>query len=500
MTDVFLSHSSQDSQFALRVRIDLQRSGLRVWTYQTDSELGTDLRIEYLEQIAAARHFCVLDGRHARRSDHVRRECQYARECSKRIIVGLTEARAGGRDSWWKVEPFPEFNSLTHVELDQKGYEAGIQELCRAFGGAFIPAIAFPRAEEFRAEVERSKLPFKRAARLLEMWWEFVELYGRDRALGESQLRVLIASTDRLVGQHLVSVRVSLGVVLADQARHREALAVFEQVVNLAPDDARSWAGVGGAQYYLGRHGEAIESLRRCESLLVREGASVLDVNASALRHNIARVLEAQRRGREALEALGGLSRQESEWPQVLALYGRLFLRSGQPRLARDYLERASAAYELAERKPDASLIIDVLNCYRDLEWYEREIEFLEAALRTQPSVPELWKRAAEAYHNRAQDRRALHCLEQAASLSPASIEYRAELCAMYRRLGDPRAAQAEAFRCLEHGNATPRERYFLGLVLYVGGAVDLAHYALSQSRNDPVVATWPVYEELGVE
>jgi tetratricopeptide (TPR) repeat protein len=494
VSHVFLSYASADWQLALRVRVDLKRAGLEVWTYQARSEPGVDFREEYLDAVRDARCFCLLDSPQARESGHVRNECRHARECGKSVFVCLATPReAGSHGEWWNEQlPFEDLNFIRAIDLSDLHYDHGVRELCTALGSHYIPDVLFPRASEFRREIYRGGLPFKETDTLVDLWWRFVEFYLEDAHLGEAQLRVLLAHCDRFLSRGAIVPTLSLAVVLSEAARYKEALQYFDRVTVLAPGDPRGWAGKGGSHYYLGAFQDALVAYRTCERV-VEAGGQVHCLDLASLHHNIARTLDALGRGSEAMRQLERLPCDGEDLCQVQALRGRL-LKADSPERAVWVLERALLRYRNLSLVPELSLVTDLLDCYRLLGWYDREEELLAAVLQQMDGCAEIWKQMADMYFSSDRMHEAMRCLERAAAVSSDTIVYGVELAAMHYRAGDMDEAQRQVVRLLAERFRAPKEAYYLGLALYLAGARELGESVRERARRDALVSTWPTY------
>jgi tetratricopeptide (TPR) repeat protein len=491
---VFLSYASGDWQLALRVRVDLKRAGLEVWTYQARSEPGVDFREEYLDAVRGARCFCLLDSPQARESAHVRNECRQARECRKTVFVCLATPREAASDGeWWNDQlPFGEVNFIRAIDLTDRHYDHGVRELCAALGSHYAPDVLFPRASEFRQEIYRSGLDFKETDTLVDLWWRFVEFYLEDAHLGEAQLRVLLAHCNRFLPRSAIVPTLSLAVVLSEAARYKEALQHFDRVTVLAPGDPRGWAGKGGSHYYLGAFEEALAAYRACERV-VDAGGEVHCLDLASLHHNIARTLDALGRQGEAMRELERLPHDGEDLCQVQALRGRL-LKADNPKRAVGILERALLRYRKLSLVPELSLVTDLLDCYRLLGCYDREEQLLAAVLDQMDGCAEIWKQMADTYYSSDRVHEAVQCLERAAAVSSDTIVYGVELAAMHHRLGDIDEAQRQVVRLLAERFRAPKEAYYLGLALYLAGARDLGESVGARARSDALISQWPSY------
>ena len=96
----------------------------------------------------------------------------------------------------------------------------------------------------------------------------------------------------------------NLGLALAAQGRHPEALPLFERAVELRPAEANARVALASALIHCGRPEEALAA---CEAVLARDAAHV------DARHNRAVALRALARHREAVDALRALLRDDPD-------------------------------------------------------------------------------------------------------------------------------------------------------------------------------------------
>jgi tetratricopeptide (TPR) repeat protein len=498
LKSLFLSYSSENWELALRLRFDLKRAGIDVWTYQSNSEVGVDFRNEYLSAIVDATHFCVIDSPESRASPHVQKECQFAKEQRKPIYVCLAVARnPSSRGEWWiNPLPFENFNDIRAVLFSNSNYFSGVREICFALQVHLIPDLTFPGSNEFWQDLCAAELPFRERDKLIDLWWTFVDLYLEDIKLGEAQLRVLLALADRLIKKKPISLLISHGLVLTDMECYEEALREFHSAVTFNPADPRAWVAAAGAEYKLGDYMAALASYSRAERILESENSLQSNINVPALVHNISRTLEALGRNQEAESKLDQLQNLERDEPHVLALTGRL-KKGANPHEAIVSLERALAKYNSLQNVPDTALITDLLWCYRKLNKRDQEERLIWWALSNLENLAGMWKEAANFFFDQDKPDVVVRCLEEAISLAPRMIEFHAELSCMHYRMGDVQRASIKLFDYFASQFTKPSEIYFLGLALHLAGASKLADLAYERACADPLVSSWGPYNSL---
>ena len=123
-----------------------------------------------------------------------------------------------------------------------------------------------------------------------------------DPSLSEAHFRVLIHWSDRVLPKACFVPRISLAVVLADQQRYAETLEMCRVVVSMTPEDPRGWAGLAGAQYFIGNHAVALAACRQCESMIGRNPDVAVD--GWNLTHNVAQATYCLERATQAAPAL----------------------------------------------------------------------------------------------------------------------------------------------------------------------------------------------------
>ncbi len=498
--DVFLSYAGEDGTCAMRVYDDLGRSGLKVWRYERDGDVGVDFTSEYRDAIQNARFFCLLDSSHARRSDHVQEECKLAishaiTQETPKLVPCLIEPIPNSGADWTTTELFPKQNQRTHIDLTD--HEKGIKRLARHLGAVFYPGWEMPRDRDFEQEVYDLHLQPDQTQNLIDLYTKFLDLYESDLELGEAQLRVLIQECAGLHATNVISPRIALGVLQAKIGHHRSARKTFHDLAQDQPEDPRVWASLAGAQFYLADYETALSSYRKCRALLDGNPRTTRTVSViGEMTHNTARVLLALGDPKAAEVELTTIDPSEAKEPYIESLRGRILMDQGDCGRALEYLEKAFGAYEKSSNIP-ISLVMDMADCYRTLERFDKELEVVENGMNRLHDDPEMWRRGAQCYQVQGDLARAINCMRQAISLDPDSVLFTGELALLFRLSGDTRRSEAEAERCLNLVQLCGTEHYYRGLAFHLLGQQQLADYEIGLSRGEPVIQTWPEYGDL---
>src|SRR5436190_10142958 len=85
--DLFISHSSADSEAAAALVADLEKAGLSCWVAPRDVPLGGTYQIEIVDAIDHCRAVLLLFSDAANKSEHVLREVELAAQGKKPIYT-----------------------------------------------------------------------------------------------------------------------------------------------------------------------------------------------------------------------------------------------------------------------------------------------------------------------------------------------------------------------------------------------------------------------------
>jgi hypothetical protein len=132
--EVFLSHSSQDSEFVARLAETLRQHGVPVWYSGTDILGAQQWHDEIGEALERCDWFIVVLSPHSIESMWVRREVQFALQQARlvnRIIPAVVRECEGKRLSWV-------LSSLQTVNF-QNEFDEGCRTLLRIWGTGYRP-------------------------------------------------------------------------------------------------------------------------------------------------------------------------------------------------------------------------------------------------------------------------------------------------------------------------------------------------------------------------
>ncbi|MCL2327525.1 MAG: TIR domain-containing protein [Bacteroidetes bacterium] len=299
MNDIFISYSARDSVFAFRIYRDLHRSGLesglKVYLFEDNRDSGVDFEKEIHSMIDQSHTICLIDSPNARKSQWVKKECEYAISSGKRIIPCII-AKQGGvhfKLSFWrfliafekqgdwfsKDLLFPnqttvraiDFSHLDDKEgshLDNKEeYKRAIISLCKTLKVDFKPKSKVPQARDFEKEIARLKLPDEVKQFLINDYENFYSAHLFGLSTQKSRIENLMQDCKKYCEKHetnkksILICHLALGEIYADNNEDSKALKVFEEACKEFPDDARPWAAISAAHFYLSNYQESLEAI-----------------------------------------------------------------------------------------------------------------------------------------------------------------------------------------------------------------------------------------------
>ena len=88
-TRIFISYSSEDADFALRLGKDLKSKGLNIWLDQLELRPGDDWESKVEDALDISEQFLIILSLTSVKSDNVRNELRFAKDEKKRIIPVL---------------------------------------------------------------------------------------------------------------------------------------------------------------------------------------------------------------------------------------------------------------------------------------------------------------------------------------------------------------------------------------------------------------------------
>ena len=110
MTQVFLSHGSEDAETTDQVRRTLMRAGITTWTYRSDIEYGSDFESALKRGVEEANNVLFLMSRNSLASKYCQQELDLAIQLNKRLIIML----AGSVD---ETDIPVAFRNLQYIDL-----------------------------------------------------------------------------------------------------------------------------------------------------------------------------------------------------------------------------------------------------------------------------------------------------------------------------------------------------------------------------------------------
>jgi len=494
--DIFLSYASSDGAVAMRIYEDLRRSGIRVWRYEADRRISVDFQREFEERIRESRWFCLLDSQAARASEFVMKECkimleQRAIDGRPDLVICLVQPSV---EDWRKTELFEGHNRLAYLDLAD--YDIGIQELCHYLEITYCPDFRFPRDLDFKNELFASAVSKHEISRLLDLYVEFRMKYQTRREAAEKCLGVLIDRLECLGATGVVSPYFALGVLQAEMGHHEAAAKTFRNLAYTNPSDPRAWHGLGGAMFHSGDCTGALAAYDRCKRLLYEGNEPPHSAHIVDVVHNIGRTLLALGRTEQAWTELDDLSEEENHNPHILALRGRILLAQKRPSVAVEYLEQALGSY-VNDRIPPLAYLCDLADCYLELgRNYDASKVLSSAVSAYEEDAAYYRKQAAVALYSRDFDK-AITFLKKAVTLEPDSMQNLAELASVHYCKGSMAEAISYAMLCRDLKSETARDRYYLGLALFILGKREAAEEERLQAKKDDIIRSWPEYKEL---
>jgi WD40 repeat protein len=124
-TEVFISYSRKDSDFARHLNISLQEAGKTTWFDQESISTGVDFEKEILKGIDGANNFVFVVSPDAVESEYCEREVNYASEQNKRFISVL--------HSETEPETMPEaLRVINWIDFEKTEFDKSFPELIQA--------------------------------------------------------------------------------------------------------------------------------------------------------------------------------------------------------------------------------------------------------------------------------------------------------------------------------------------------------------------------------
>src|SRR6185436_5903967 len=278
MSSVFISYATADSRTALRIYYDLKRSGATVYLYEKEGETGINFSKEIYSTIERSKFFCLIDSSNSRKSGWVKDECAYAYSIFKKgtgfpekIIPCIVEENG----PWFlENELFMGQNTIRGIDfsgydyLDYKEkYKESVIKLIQELKIEYRSWSELPRDRDFEKEISLYKISDNLKSFMIRDYKNFV--YSKQVNSETSLSRILNLISDcRKNSIKIVSCYLAWGAILADSYKDKEAFEVFRECIKLFPEDARSWAALSAAQYFLEQFDQSLISLNKALEII----------------------------------------------------------------------------------------------------------------------------------------------------------------------------------------------------------------------------------------
>jgi tetratricopeptide (TPR) repeat protein len=236
------------------------------------------------------------------------------------------------------------------------------------------------------------------ASEHMELGVDYHEQGRLDEAIAEFQEAIQL-------DPDFVEAHYNLGLAYTDQGEFDAAIAEYEKAIGLAPDLAVAHNGLGNVYYNLNRIDEAMAEY---------EEAVRLDPDLADAHFNLGHVYLSLDRYAEALVAYQEANRLNPGDAETLHNIGVAFIKQGM-------VNEASGAWEEAIRaNPDFAETHYTLGlAYMDLQRYGEAITQLNEALRLDPERIGAYKHLGAAYYATGQDDDCIAAFETYLSLQP---------------------------------------------------------------------------------
>ena len=199
----------------------------------------------------------------------------------------------------------------------------------------------------------------------------------------------------------------SLAGMLLRQGRFVEAERAYRRALDIVPDNARLWSNLGGVLYFQGRHDEAGRAWAR--SIELRPTPQALSNLGTQQDH----AHQFQEAARTTARATTLDARDYRVWRNLGAAYRQVPGESARARAA--YQQAAQLAEQEREIDPsDAVTLVDLADCYAQLERREEARSLIAQALARAPERPEVALQAAATFEDLGDCDAALRWLEVA--------------------------------------------------------------------------------------
>ena len=487
--NVFMSYTSGDNAIAMRIYNDLERSGLNVWRYEKDGEIGRDFIDEIDEMISKSESFILIDSSHARESNYVKDECKVGQELFinksgniQKFLVCLVEEK---RITFTKDELFANHNRLRFINFsgytywdNNEIYLKGIQLLCKELGKDYTSSpLSIPSYRDFEKElsaVEISALSDKgenisEKEAILKDFESFLYRYRQKDPNSKKRIQFIIEASESL-GLKLTTPYLSLGIIQSETNEFEDALATFKQVTKDFPDDPRGFASSGAMLFKLERYQEAYENYDKAIKIArIHKDNRYIQDHHSELIYNKIQVMVRLEKFNEAINEINNLSPGQKALPEIkIAL---IFIH-----LFQNNLSKAKELYDNLQLfySPET-----VIHNSSDLNFIFGDLEFQLGKIFA----------GSDNYND------AICHYENSIKYNSKSIRYFAELALLYHALPDIKKQNKTIEEGLKLNPYNNTEIYFYGLLYYLQGNYSEARrlYDLSQMEKHG----WEYYDKL---
>ena len=354
MNDVFISYSTFDSKFAFRIYYDLVRSGLKVYLYERDGDFGIDFREEIYSEIANSEYVCLIDSPNSRNSQWVKEECLYAQELLnkssrlKKIIPCLIEKNG---DWFYQKEHYKnqtavrgiDFSGFDYLDYKEK-YKKSIALLCETLKTNFRPWSELPQDRDFEKEIALYNLSDHVKNFLINDYKNFYTASISNLETKLSRINNLIKDCSKYKVNIIVS-QLAQGAIYVDYNQDVKALEVFKKLCEDFPHDARSWAAISGAQFFLSDYSASLNSIEKSIGIIKKSpDDKYLQDHLDEMIYNKIQLLLQLNQIQEASNTLLQFQSQTVR-PEYLIAKIKLSILQNQPNLNLDYLKLKNNFY-----------------------------------------------------------------------------------------------------------------------------------------------------------
>lgn len=473
MNDVFISYSTLDNKFAFRIYSDLLRSGLKVYLYERDGEIGVKFNEEISHIIQNSKHFCLIDSPNSRKSKWVKEEINIAYKKHSedpgkfKFIPCFIEST---KDSWFREdEHFPNQSSLRGIDfscidyLDYKEkYKKAINELCNECGSDFKPWSDSPRDKDFEKEIG-SNLTDEQREFLLNDYRNFVFFYSIKSKTSLVRIQNIIEDCE-ILKIKIISCYLAKGTILADNDEDKKAFEVYKQATIDFPYDARSWAALSASQFYLNNYEESLFSINNSIKIIEENKENdYLQRHYNEMIYNKIQILIELYYIDEAEFILNSLSSHE-HLPEFLIAHIRITLIKNEFTIGNRLYRKLSENYY-------------------DFNLNSKHINLLIANIEY-----EIGKKLANIGNTLMAERH----YNIATNANKKCIQYFGELVLLkvYNKSWDLEGTLNEGLNLHPISN---NDLYFYGLLKFLNNELEAASYYFEQSKK----AGWPYYNKL---